>query len=151
MEKKVTIKPKNLAKAALMSPIFREKKHGKSSKAYDRRKEKKVDLREKILERIDEMKSDNKGYGYHGEAALDSRNKNPDLNNDIHYKYADKEYSKAHKKIMQTTGTDAKTAKHFLDSTFGRHLYGHIDNPSHVKKEFKTFMKNYDPEQYKTR
>jgi hypothetical protein len=45
-----------MAKAVLQNKIFKQKSHGKNAKVYDRKKEKKMSLKEKIMARIEESK-----------------------------------------------------------------------------------------------
>jgi hypothetical protein len=45
-----------MAKAVLQNKIFKQKSHGKNAKVYDRKKDKKMSLKEKIMARIEESK-----------------------------------------------------------------------------------------------
>lgn len=78
--------------------------------------------------------TDNEGYGYHGE---------------MHSKHgvegSHAAYNRMHSHVMKVTGASHEEARHFLDSTHGRHL---ANNEQHLKPFYDRFKKTYNPEQY---
>lgn len=105
--------------------------------------------------------TDNPGRGFHGTVDLKvhaSKKKpvNPNQTLDDEQQRA-KHYRNMHSMVRTVTGTDAKTAKHYLDSVHGRHLADvHNDNATrklaashvtnYIKKDFEKFKKHYKPE-----
>jgi hypothetical protein len=81
--------------------------------------------------KLDEMKTGNPGYGYHGQHKTTHD--------------ADEAYKNIHAHVKSLTDSDDKTVKHYLDSAHGRHLVGHEDDHEHIKKDFKKFSKYYRP------
>jgi hypothetical protein len=81
--------------------------------------------------KLDEVKTGNPGYGYHGQHQTTHN--------------GDDAYEKIHAHVKSLTDSDDKTVKHYLDSAHGRHLVGHEDNHEHIKKDFKKFSKYYRP------
>lgn len=105
--------------------------------------------------------SDNQGYGYHGavDPEVHKSKKKPvaGATKPNESDERDKHFRKMHAQVRQLTGTDAKTAKHYLDSVHGRHLGDvHNDNVrrglaaahvhNYIKKDFASFKKHYKPE-----
>ena len=86
------------------------------------------------VEQVDEAKTANPGRGYHGQHEDD---------------VADQKYSKMHAKVRSLTGTNSTMAKHYLDSTHGRHLAGYENDSEHVKRDFLKFAKKYNADQFK--
>jgi hypothetical protein len=84
--------------------------------------------------KLDEVKTGNPGYGYHGQHQTTHN--------------GDDAYEKIHAHVKSLTDSDDKTVKHYLDSAHGRHLVGHEDNHEHIKKDFKKFSKYYRPEMH---
>ncbi len=62
---------------------------------------------------------------------------------------ADQKYSKMHAKVRSLTGTNSTMAKHYLDSTHGRHLAGYEDDHEYIKRDFLKFAKKYKTDQFK--
>ena len=81
--------------------------------------------------KLDEVKTGNPGYGYHGQHQTTHN--------------GDEAYEKIHAHVKSLTDSDDKTVKHYLDSAHGRHLVGHEDDHEHIKKDFKKFSKYYRP------
>lgn len=85
----------------------------------------------------------NPGYGYHGEAQ-----------HEFGEKHAHHIYNVMHAKVMKHAGATHDEAKHFLDSTHGRHMYAHRGysnlqkQEAHIQRAFKTFKKTYHPDQF---
>lgn len=84
--------------------------------------------------KLDEVKTGNPGFGYHGQHQTTHN--------------GDDAYEKIHAHVKSLTDSDDKTVKHYLDSAHGRHLVGHEDNHDHIKKDFKKFSKYYRPEMH---
>lgn len=87
------------------------------------------------------MKSNNEGFGYHGELAMKEGSEK-----------AHETFKKKAAEVKAITGeSDAKTVRDYLDSTRGRHLadMGEKADAEYIKKDFAKFKKTYDPEDYK--
>jgi hypothetical protein len=105
--------------------------HGKHRIVHAYNSDSKV---KKDIARLNEMKTGNPGFGYHGQHQS---------TND-----ADEAYKKIHAHVKSLTDSDDKTVKHYLDSAHGRHLVGHENDHDHIKKDFKKFAKYYKPEMH---
>jgi hypothetical protein len=105
--------------------------HGKHRIVHAYNSDSKV---KKDIARLNEMKTGNPGFGYHGQHQS---------TND-----ADEAYKKIHAHVKSLTDSDDKTVKHYLDSAHGRHLVGHENDHDHIKKDFKKFSKYYKPEMH---
>ena len=77
--------------------------------------------------------TNNPGHGYHGQHSDD----------------ADQKYSKMHARVRTLTGTNSTMAKHYLDSTHGRHLAGNEGDSEYIKHDFLKFAKKYNADQFK--
>jgi hypothetical protein len=100
----------------------------------------------KVAKKEPQHRSNNEGYGFHGEAynqSFNMKGKDADHNENAH-----NEYDKYHAKYTKLLGTDAKTTQHYMDSKHGRHMYHFKDNDSDVKKDFDVFNKSYHPERF---
>jgi hypothetical protein len=117
--------------------------------------------------------SDNPGRGYHGTVDLKTHAPKPPKNpvkkkpgaaapqKPDEQEERAKHYKKMYKLVRDTTGADAQTAKHYLDSVHGRHLADlHNDVVTHglamsnvtdhIKKHFASFKQNYKPELFES-
>jgi hypothetical protein len=106
------------------------------------------DLKKEEVEIDEAVKTGNEGYGYHGEAHADAKG-------DDKMAEAGKAYAKAHALVKKHAAEHLKDAKnpnqmvkHYLDSRYGRHLYGNENNASYVKKDFGHFAKKYNPKMH---
>lgn len=77
------------------------------------------------------IKSKNQYFGYRNEVG------------------SDEEYAKTHAMLKKLLGKDDTMIRNYLDSTSGRHLAGNEDDTEYIKKDFKKFMKKYDPSFFK--
>lgn len=84
------------------------------------------------------FRTNNEHQGYHG---VVSRGADP--------RDANQAYSAMAGRVEALTGASENEIRDYLDSTRGRHLGGHEDDMNYIKKDFKDFMKSYDPEDYK--
>jgi hypothetical protein len=90
-------------------------------------------MKKEEVEQVEEAVTSNPGHGYHGQ----------------HSDNADQKYSKMHAKVRSLTGTNSTMAKHYLDSTHGRHLAGYEDDHEYIKRDFLKFAKKYKTDQFK--
>ena len=83
------------------------------------------------------VKSNNRGYGYHGVFPVS---------------VADKKYSDMHAKVKKLASAAGhldnvknadKTVTHYLDSSYGKQIAGHESDHSVIKSDFKSFKRNY--------
>lgn len=96
---------------------------------------------EKVVSKIEEAKTNNEGYGYHGK--FDSEK-------------ADDEFNKAHAAVKSVVGDMLKdhespttVVRDYLDSARGRHL-SDLNDSDYIKKDFGKFMKKYKPELFES-
>lgn len=95
---------------------------------------------------LNEIASNNQGYGFHGELVTHFGLAN-----------ADNMYHHIHGKIKNTLNkhkllSDVKNpniaVRDYLDSRHGRHLYGNHNDEAYVKKDFSRFKRSYNPKDY---
>ncbi len=107
-----------------------QKKHGLDASAT----RKKIEGVNRTLVQLGEAAvTNNPGHGYHGQHSDD----------------ADQKYSKMHARVRTLTGTNSTMAKHYLDSTHGRHLAGNEGDSEYIKRDFLKFAKKYNADQFK--